>query len=44
MTTATLEVSLPVALSMFSDLLGKKVTGTECEPQALAGTSASRTM
>ena len=35
MTTATLELSLPVALSMFSDLVGKKVSGTESEPAAL---------
>jgi hypothetical protein len=41
MTTATLELSLPVALSMFSDLVGKKVTGTECEPRALDGAEAT---
>ena len=29
MTTTTLELSLPVVLSMFSDLLGKRVTGQE---------------
>jgi hypothetical protein len=37
MTTATLELSLPVALSMFTDLLGKKVTGTEADPTSLDG-------
>jgi hypothetical protein len=41
MTTATLELSLPVALSMFSDLVGKKVTGTDCEPGELAGADAT---
>lgn len=35
MTAATLELSLPVALSMFSDLVGRKVTGTESDPGPL---------
>jgi hypothetical protein len=42
MTTATLELSLPVALSMFTDLLGKKVSGTEVDPGPLDG--ADRTV
>lgn len=37
MSTATIELSLPVALSMFSDLVGKKVTGAEVEPGPLDG-------
>lgn len=35
MATATLEMSLPVALSMFSDLVGKKVSGEEIEEYAI---------
>jgi hypothetical protein len=35
MTTATLELSLPVALSMFTDLLGRKVTGSDCDARSL---------
>ncbi len=31
MTTTTLELSLPVALSMFTDLVGKKVSGQETD-------------
>ena len=36
MTTTLLELSLPVALSMFSDLLGKRVTGQETAEADLA--------
>lgn len=32
MTTTTFELSLPVVLSLFSDLLGKAVTGSETDP------------
>lgn len=32
MTTTTLELSIPVALSLFSDLVGRKVTGQEIDP------------
>jgi hypothetical protein len=38
MPAATLELSVPVALSMFSDLVGRKVTGTEAEPRSLDAT------
>lgn len=31
MTTTTLELSLPVALSLFSDLIGRKVSGQETD-------------
>ncbi|MGD9753723.1 MAG: hypothetical protein AB7W59_22225 [Acidimicrobiia bacterium] len=36
MTTTTLELSLPVVLSMFSDLLGKRVSGQETAEADLA--------
>lgn len=42
MSTATLELSLPVALSLFTDLVGRKVTGEEVEPVDLA--DADRTL
>lgn len=35
MTTATLELSLPIVLSMFGDLVGRQVTGTETDPVQL---------
>ena len=37
MSIATLELSLPVALSMFSDLVGKRVTGQETAEVDLSG-------
>jgi hypothetical protein len=40
MTTIALELSLPVALSMFSDLLGKRVTGQETAAVDLADEGA----
>ncbi len=44
MATLTLELSLPVVLSMFSDLVGKKVSGTEIEPTPIDVAETERTV